>query len=577
MIGKHAAHVWLVLLAAASALAYAAIARCGQSLHEEGSGGHSLLTILGLFAVCFLCYVWAICVAATAPQDAKALVVIVCGALVFRALLLFSDPIEEIDLYRYLWDGAVSSSGVSPFRYSPEQVLNTPPSAELPTDLARLVALRDRSAVLRKVLTRIHFGQLVTVYPPVSQIVFALANRTTPDTAGLVTRLTIMKAWFVLFDLGTLALVMWLPRWCGRPVGLCVIYAWCPLVIKEIANSGHLDSLAVFLTTLSLSFWVGALGLARRSDEGIIPSRHRTLLAWLAACVLGLAVGAKLYPIVLAPLAIVSCGRRLGWFKTVGPALTFGFVTALVLWPMVPHGPLSVIPDIDVVGPSDDTLPPLPPKEVDASPHDPSESLRAFIGRWEMNDFLFLLAMENLRPTRGLPPNEVAWFSLLPENWREVVSTPVSKWFQVESTQAAFLISRALTLAVFLILSGWLAWRAGRAATPSAWLQAAFLTVAWFWLLLPTANPWYWTWAMPLVVFARSKAWLALSGLAMLYYLRFWLVYHFPDTPLLGTPYPGPWFFDYVVTWLEFAPWLVWLAVERLFRARPAINFRRAR
>jgi hypothetical protein len=61
-----------------------------------------------------------------------------------------------------------------------------------------------------------------------------------------------------------------------------------------------------------------------------------------------------------------------------------------------------------------------------------------------------------------------------------------------------------------------------------------------------------------LVPFARSRAWLVLSGLAFVYYFRFWMTAQFPS-PLLGTSYPGPQFFDYVVTWLEFAPWLVWL------------------
>ena len=35
-----------------------------------------------------------------------------------------------------------------------------------------------------------------------------------------------------------------------------------------------------------------------------------------------------------------------------------------------------------------------------------------------------------------------------------------------------------------------------------------------------------------------------------LYYLRFWLTYRFPETPVLGTRYPGPLLFDFVVTWI---------------------------
>ena len=131
---------------------------------------------------------------------------------------------------------------------------------------------------------------------------------------------------------------------------------------------------------------------------------------------------------------------------------------------------------------------------------------------------------------------------------------------QYKSVEKVFLAASFFYFAY--IIAGVLAWSGSRSATADGWLRAAFLTVAWFWLLLPTLNPWYWSWAMPLVVFARGRAWLAVSGLALMYYLRCWLVYHFSDVPLLGTGYTGPSFFDYVVTWFEFGPWFVWLMID---------------
>src|SRR4051812_8047011 len=109
----------LAMLALVSALAYLAIALSGQSLHEEGRTDHSLLSVLAFFALTFGCYLAAIRVAVRARQDGQLLGLIVLAAVIFRLTLLFSDPIEEIDLYRYLWDGLVSKSGVDPFRYSP--------------------------------------------------------------------------------------------------------------------------------------------------------------------------------------------------------------------------------------------------------------------------------------------------------------------------------------------------------------------------------------------------------------------------------------------------------------------------
>jgi hypothetical protein len=240
-----------------------------------------------------------------------------------------------------------------------------------------------------------------------------------------------------------------------------------------------------------------------------------------------------------------------------------------VAWPMLP----SQAPDVQAtafdpsqVVPQSDDAPPVPPQEVSLAPRDPSESLRAFLGEWEMNDFLFLIVIENLRPTAELPPGEVAWFSIVPEGWRLGLIEKFQSHLRMDARRIPFFVTRAITSAAFILLVCCLAWRAGRVDEPTRWLASAFLIVAWFWLLLPTLNPWYWNWAIPLLAFARNRAWLLVSGLAFLYYVRFWLMHHFPGTPLLGTSYAGPMFFDYVVTWLEFAPWFVLLFASSLCR-----------
>lgn len=57
---------------------------------------------------------------------------------------------------------------------------------------------------------------------------------------------------------------------------------------------------------------------------------------------------------------------------------------------------------------------------------------------------------------------------------------------------------------------------------------------------------------------------MTVSGFALLYYCRFWLLYHFPDTPILGSAYRGVAFFDYVGTWIEFIPVFAVLLLTRL-------------
>jgi len=551
-------------LALISELAYLAVVFSSQSLHETGTGGHSLLTLLALFAGTFGVYLLAIRIASLAPQDGRLTWLIVGSAVMFRLTLLFSDPIEEIDLYRYLWDGSVTIQGISPFRYSPHQVLAAATEAELPDDLARLVSLRDSAPEMTTILKKVHFGELPTIYPPVSQAVFAVSAWLTPPAASLWVRMTVMKALFVGFDLGTLVLVVRLLRLTGRPVGWSVIYAWCPLVIKEIANSGHLDALAFFLATLAIERAVAIVyrpaGSPPRMRTGAIPS-----------ALLALACGAKLYPVILLPLFVFTFGRKLGWKYAGIACLVFAAVLTPLAWPMLPS--TGRAPDDDMtrfdpaqVAPRTDDAPPVPPQSVSMAPRDPSESLRAFLGQWEMNDFLFLVIIENIRPTASLPSGEVAWFSVVPEDWRLSVIQTTESLLGIEARRIPFFLTRAITSAGFIVLACWLGWRASGDDDRASWLSAAFLTVAWFWLLLPTLNPWYWTWAIPLLPFARNRAWLLVSGLAFLYYFRFWLAHHYSGSPLLGTNYAGPMYFDFVVTWIEFGPWFVLLFVSWIWR-----------
>lgn len=556
----------LLLLVVAQGVIYGVVTALSSRFgYEEPFEQRPILAVLGLLSVCFGLHLLSLKFALLIENQRQVAVIVLIAGIAFRAILLVSVPIQEIDIYRYLWDGAASAEGVNPFRYSPEQVLHADPSQPLPADLERLVDLRDRSAPLAEVLGRIHYDELTTVYPPTSQAVFAIPSWIAPLSASVFQRVLMMKVTLLLFDLATILLVLILLRLTGRHLGWSIVYAWSPLVLKEFANSGHLDAIAVCFTTASVACWT-----------------HGTLMKWtprsywwlgVASLLLGIGTAAKLYPIVLLPLLILITRKRVSW-RAAACCGAFGIMTSgLLLAPMILTQPSATVwavsPAIPApVVPSQMSSPPqlTEPRSEAAGPERPGSGLATFFRRWEINDLIFMVVVENLRPTPLVSDHVTAeqspWFAVIPNQWRQAVVASLASRLDETPANSAFLLARVATLAVFVMAALWLAWQAQGSAEPARWLGAAFLTLAWFWALSPTMNPWYWTWALPLLPFARGRAWFVVSGVLMLYYLRFWLNFHFADAVLFGTGYRGEFFFHFVLVPVEHGIWLGWLVVE---------------
>jgi len=634
----------LLVTGVASWLLYMAFSWVSRDFGYETPGPERpILLVLSLLVVAFACSLLALRAALRADGHHDLVTVIWVFAVAFRATVLLTEPFQEIDLYRYIWDGHATTAGVNPYRYSPSQVRSADRRQRLPRDLRRLAELRDTNPAVATILSRIHYEELTTVYPPVSQAVFAITAAATPRGATVKTHLVAMKLALTAFDLLTLFLLIRMLRHLGMPVGWAVAYGWCPLVVKEFANSGHLDSIAICLTTASLYFALTAFFPAASAGRGATggtaeehhsPIRGRPVM--VAGLFLGLAIGAKLYPVVLAPLLFVTAWRRAGGRWAVCAASVASGVSACTLLPMFfgdasdcasdsvgwarptaqrsltetrwaqPTRRLRYAPPAPVTT-HDGLLPPRPdvglPRKTGGGPPTaasavtppatlagrrrfrhpqtlPSnDGLAAFLSRWKMNDFLFYLVEANVSVSDGNGNEPAPWFVVTPLMWRTAATRGTQHIVErlteqatgasqrLSDTQAAFLLARCATGMAFLILALWLACKAPKDARPARCLELAFLTLAWFWLLQPTQNPWYWIWALPLVPFARGRAWLAMSGLVLCYYARFWFTHHYADVTLLGTPYRGPAFFDNVIVWIEYAPWFLWLAADA-FRRR---------
>lgn len=187
----------------------------------------------------------------------RLLVGILVAAAAFRLILLPTAPTLSTDLYRYLWDGRVAVAGVSPYRY--------------PANAPEVARFRDEA-----VYPRVNHADWRTIYPPGAQLLFWAMARVAPASV-LAFKLLIVSC-----DLLALGLLVGWLRALGRPPAWALVYAWHPLVVVELAGSGHLDAVA-------LAASVAALWAATRGREG-----------W-AAVLVGAGALVKLYPLLLLP------------------------------------------------------------------------------------------------------------------------------------------------------------------------------------------------------------------------------------------------------------------------------------
>jgi hypothetical protein len=505
---------------------------------------------------------------------------IILLGLLFRCLIVFSPPILEVDIYRYLWDGYVTVQTGDPYNFAPLEIAQASyppeyqrPFARSPEELKTIAGLAEKAntAGYDPILRKVHFAEYTSPYPPVSQAVFALAAWITPQGSSPHWHLVIMKSLLLVFDLLTAIVVVLILRHAGLPDELVIAYWWCPLLIKEIANSGHLDAIAVFFSALFGLFAVYSLW--RKLPDGRNVSPHGSVgLSCVAAFVLAMAVGAKIYPAVLGPVWFFMMTKRLK-LKAVVPLSVFCLAVFVINWPMLRY----------VVQPNEPVA--MSIQEVSFDATKPVPGITAFAKSWEMNDLLFMLAVENIKPPRNAgnaEPVKPPWFVLTSSqlrtglsDWRlgtrserqklAIPGDPVTIEFE-----SAFRFTRILLLGTLSIVLLWLSKRAWQLDSPAAFAQMAFLSIAWFWLMSPTQNPWYWCWALPFLPFVKNRVWFLFAGVAIAYYLRFFFEYHFhfSQGPVAGTPYYGTQFFDYVVPFVEFGPLLLLLFYTRFWPRR---------
>lgn len=232
------------------------------------SRSQSLQLLLG-FGTAFFTYLW---VDRRSQLTWKQLMVV---AIVLRVLLFLAPITWTDDHYRYIWDGLCSIHGISPFAFTPDELVKTMPQVFTPALYAKLNSP--------------HFH---SVYPPVAQLVYAIAAGLGQGDIWYST--LVLRFVSIVFDLATITALGVLLKDAPDRVRKVGLYALNPLVLMEFTVNLHSEVLMI-----APCLWAIHLFRQKRYDA--------------AAVLIAIAAAAKLWPLIL--LAWIP--SQLGWRRSV--------------------------------------------------------------------------------------------------------------------------------------------------------------------------------------------------------------------------------------------------------------------
>lgn len=261
--------IWIGALLAASQIALVALsARLTHAAAKDFADIAPLVGLLSAPAAVGLVYMQNLRAATVDRSRMPPIWPMIGLGLAMRLVWFGTAPPLEDDFYRYLWDGGVVASGRSPYALSPEQAA---------TGQNEISPVEQLAEAGRSTLERINFPEYTSIYPGAAQLAFAAAHIVAPwSVDGL-------RLIFVIADVATLGILLQVLDELDRPRMMSALY-WCnPLIVFAGAATVHVDLL------------LGPLVL------GAIFAAYR-MRSIACSALLALAVGVKIWPVILAPL-----------------------------------------------------------------------------------------------------------------------------------------------------------------------------------------------------------------------------------------------------------------------------------
>jgi len=154
--------------------------------------------------------------------------IIIGFSIVFHIIGIIATPQFEDDFFRYLWDGYIFFESGNPYQHAPSDYFS---DTSIP-------------AIYQNLLNQINYPDIKTIYAPLLQYSFWLSHGLFPaDILGL-------KIIYSVCNLAIIFMLVTLTK--ARNI---LLYAWNPLIIKEVAFTAHPDILGIVFLIAVIYFF----------------------------------------------------------------------------------------------------------------------------------------------------------------------------------------------------------------------------------------------------------------------------------------------------------------------------------
>lgn len=190
--------------------------------------------------------------------------------LFLRISLFISIPILSDDYFRFLWDGYLTTEGINPFDFKPNELDST----------------LTNNHFTKKLFDGMNSPNYFSIYPPVNQWVFYLAALTKSTFGGVL----VLRSVIIGFEIGTYFIMK---NICDRYNINNNKLSWFwlnPLVIIELTGNLHAEGILLFFL---LS---GLFSLSKLQD-------------FKGGLLLSLSFCSKLFSLIFLPILLLKAGK----------------------------------------------------------------------------------------------------------------------------------------------------------------------------------------------------------------------------------------------------------------------------